>query len=338
MIVNRKELLQILDVVKPGLSSRDIVEHLGDFIFTGENVVTYNDNLFISHPLETDGSFMVAATVFHSILSKISDKEVRIIVSKDKIKVKTQNDKVEILTSQDEDFMKLIGSWYVPESDKEFKEVPDDFLRGLRLCSFSASKDETEKYLKFIFVGGDKVVSSDDVRISIYKMEDEFKGFFLLHPSVAQELVTYKVEKYFIKEPWIYFLCENSVLFCSRIVLGDYPDVTSYFEFEGLEFEMPKDISECIEKTLVIIDERFEIDKEIDVSIKKDKLTCVGKGPLGVIKSSMKLDFEVEDLSFRVNPIFLLEAMQNKDMMFKISEDRQLILFQSDNFQHLMAL
>ena len=45
MKINRKELLEVLSLIKPGLSNNEMVEQSTHFIFEAGEVYTYNDQI-----------------------------------------------------------------------------------------------------------------------------------------------------------------------------------------------------------------------------------------------------------------------------------------------------
>ena len=48
MKINKKELQEALERVKPGLASRELIEQSTSFAFMRDRVVTYNDEISIS--------------------------------------------------------------------------------------------------------------------------------------------------------------------------------------------------------------------------------------------------------------------------------------------------
>ena len=75
-VVNKSTLLDVLKKVKPGIASKDIIESMTYFFFSGEDIITYNDHISIQHPFKTNFSFFVKAKDFFSIVSKISVQEI----------------------------------------------------------------------------------------------------------------------------------------------------------------------------------------------------------------------------------------------------------------------
>ena len=77
MKINKTELQLALEKVKPGLASKEVIEQSTSFAFMGNRVVTYNDEISISHPvkgLEVMGA--VKAQALYSFLSKVKRDEI----------------------------------------------------------------------------------------------------------------------------------------------------------------------------------------------------------------------------------------------------------------------
>ena len=52
MKLNKTDLQKALEIVKPGLANKEMIEHSTSFAFIGGRVVTYNDEISLSHPVE----------------------------------------------------------------------------------------------------------------------------------------------------------------------------------------------------------------------------------------------------------------------------------------------
>ena len=52
MKTNKTKLQTALEIVKPGLANKEIIEQSTSFAFLKGKVVTYNDEVSISHPLK----------------------------------------------------------------------------------------------------------------------------------------------------------------------------------------------------------------------------------------------------------------------------------------------
>ena len=77
MKINKAELQRALEKVKPGLANRELVEQSTSFAFVRDRVITYNDEISISHPvtgLEVCGA--VKAQALYEFLNKIRREEI----------------------------------------------------------------------------------------------------------------------------------------------------------------------------------------------------------------------------------------------------------------------
>ncbi len=52
IVISKKKLQEALEIVKPGLSNNEIIEQTTSFAFIDGRVITYNDELSISCPVE----------------------------------------------------------------------------------------------------------------------------------------------------------------------------------------------------------------------------------------------------------------------------------------------
>ena len=76
MKLDRKELVEILKFLKPGLTEKAIIEHTDHIIFIDDYLITYNDTIAGVYPLQTGIMGAVSAKEFFEIVSKMSSKKI----------------------------------------------------------------------------------------------------------------------------------------------------------------------------------------------------------------------------------------------------------------------
>ena len=77
MKINKSELLKALNIVKPGLASKDMLEQTTSFAFLNGRVITYNDELSLSCPLkEIEFEGAIQAAELYAFVSKIKKEEI----------------------------------------------------------------------------------------------------------------------------------------------------------------------------------------------------------------------------------------------------------------------
>jgi hypothetical protein len=334
MKIRTKEFKDILTKVKPGLAQKGIVEQATHFVFTGEDILTYNDEISISHPLETDFECSVPSDILHGVVKDLSGKEIDLSLKGNELRISSGKTKAGIVASTDQTIMDMVDTMGLPE-DEKWHPINKEFIDGLGLCIFSASKDISFPYMTCISVGGAKLVSGDDIRISWYDLEHEIPDAFLLPAAAAVELLKFDIVEYALGTSWVFFATENDLIFCSRIVVDDYPDVEAFFDFDGEPIIISSDFKSCISVVTPMADGEFDIDKQIEVAIKDKKIKCRSDGKSGWAETFIDTKEDVPDLGFKVNPFFLSEIL---DKETKLTHAEGKILLESGKLKHLIAL
>lgn len=334
MKIKTSELKEILLKIKPGLATKGIVEQATHFIFTGVDVLTYNDQISISYPLETDFECSVPAEILYNIIKDLKGEEVSLELKDNQLLLSSGRTKAGINISTDDSIIKMVADMGVPK-DSDWKPLSEEFLEGLELCIFSASKDISRPYMTCISVEEDRLVSGDDLRISLFALNKKVPNRFLLPATSAIELIKFNVVEYSLGSAWIHFCTEDEIIFCSRIVAEEYPNVSKFFDMNGPSLKLPAEFKNSISIVAPIADGDFDIDKQIEVAIEGNKIRCRAEGVGGWAETSLDLETKIPDLGFKVNPIFLSEILDKETVM---TYEEGKILFVSGKLKHLVAL
>lgn len=333
MKIKTKELLKALKETKAGTAKKTLTQEEPTYIFTETNLLTYNDQTCIQYPFESDFQCSIPATEFYDIISKIDDKEINLKLTEDKLAIKSKSVNANLSTIQQEDILQLIQDLGI-DSIKKWKKLPEDFIEGVFLSSFSVSKDMSQPYLTCIFVDDKRIISSDNYRISRYTMKSRTRQSFLIPGDSALALSKFEVKEYSLGESWAYFRTEDNVVFATRLVNEKYVGVDDLFEFEGKKIELPEDLKKTVEAVSILAEGDFDIDKRIEVSIENKKIKCRGERDIGWMENTLPIRWKGKT-SFFINPIFFGKILEKTNKMV-IGEDRA--LFEMDNFEHLISL
>ncbi len=338
MKIKRKELLNALELIKPGLAKKQIIESEKDFIFTGVDIFTYNSQMSIFHPFETDFKCSVPSFEFYNVLKNIKEDEIEIYVSEDKLNIKSGKTKANISISNAKKILEIISSFDFNKIMDNLSPLPKRFLEGFELCLFSASKDLTKPSLSSILIKNNFVMSSDGFRISKFDMEESIEKTFYIPINSAIELIKLPVSDYYCNENFIFFATNEDVLFfCPAInpeIIYNYEDF--FDNFEGVNITLPNDLQEMINSSSIFSEGEFTTEKIIQIEILNNEIKCKGENGIGWIESSSKLDFNSnQKIDFCINPEFFSKILQYST---KMSYQKGKILFSMKNFSHLIAL
>jgi len=93
--INKSNLQKALEIVKPGLASKELIEQATSFAFINGCVITYNDEISISHPvdgLELEGA--IQAEKLYSILTKLKTDEIEVTINDKEIILQSGKSKI----------------------------------------------------------------------------------------------------------------------------------------------------------------------------------------------------------------------------------------------------
>ncbi len=339
MKINVKELQEKLSKLMPGLSGRSPIKDIKHFVFLGDEIITYNDQVCIGIPFVTEFSCSVPADELLSILSSIKEEEIDIVLENDNIKFLSLSTKAQISTMSDNQLITLIKTLDIPEEG--WKPIPEEFIKAISLCVFSTSKDMTMGVLNCVALQHNDVVSSDRFRISGYTMKESMGDIgmsSILIPAVAvKDLIKYPIVNFCVQGSWIHFQTKDGLIFSARILLDTYPNLLDFLNLQAITIEIPGELKDILDSIDIFTKEDFEIDKAIEIQINTNKLICKASNRSGWIEKTIKIDYKKEPLVFSINPIFLSQILEKTTTM-QISLDQKRALFTSGSFRHLMVL
>ena len=325
--IKRQTLVDALARLQPGLSNKDIIQGSQAFNFHGSHIITFNDLISVSVPLETGIEGAVKADDLHKLLSRITADEVELIQTEAELQVRAGR----IRAGLSLDTQKLPH----PGIENEWLDLPPQFKEATSFCQFSTSKDMTRPHLTCIHYEGVNVSSSDRFRITQFIMTEPVPVDFLLPAPAANALLKYEVTHMALDPAWIHFAdCESGLIFSARRILAELIKPDQYFEVEGDKVQLP-DLAKTLERARVMTEADTDLDLTIRVELHPSKLICRGQKEIGWIQEEIDLVYQGEPRVMLINPIFLVDILsRTKDMI--VSEN--MALFLGENFKHVMLL
>lgn len=328
--ISREKLLEGLQAVRPGLSMSKVAEEGTYVTFTGSSMSTYNEKICVVYPFETEFQCSVSADKMHKILMNVPEGEMGILLRDGKLMLTGEKFQAEFMAFSE-------SSPFVADIPRAgWKRIPSDFMEGLFLCSFSASKDMSAGELVGVRVEGTSIIASDDLRISRYTMRRGVKESFTVPASAVIEMREYAFVEYVLDPVWIYFRTRENAVFSVRRIEGEFAfDWGKYFEMDGEEVDLPQDLKKVVDTVSILTEDIFELDKVIDVKIDGMNIYCKGGGKQGCIQIETDVGEYFSGISFSINPIFFSQVLEICSSMV-VGKD--MIWLKSDKFEHVMAL
>jgi DNA polymerase III sliding clamp (beta) subunit (PCNA family) len=333
MKVQSGNFAEIINIVKPSISKYPITDQTDHFCFDTQFVYGFNDRFLINCPFVFDHKIAVPAKELTEMINTIKlEDEFDLEFKNNQLLFTTNTIKAGIKVLTELKLQDIIDSI---KCDK-WKPLKNDFIEGLKLCYFSASTDSSRGVLNGVFINNDNIISSDDFRISKFKIKSGIGESFLIDLASVQALLEFpKVEKFCLSDNWVSFKTKDNQTLHSRLLVGKYPEVDKFFNFKGTKINFPDTLKPAINDIIYFAEGETDIDKKVKVSIDKDKIVCRGEKEKGWIEKTVPFKFKGKPFEFQTNPIFFSQMISKS---LTVTVDKEAILFEMDNFKHVMSL
>ncbi len=334
MLINKTELQKSLEIVKPGLANKEIIEQATSFAFIGGRVVTYNDRISISHPvegLELEGA--IPAENFYKFLNKIKEDNIELKVEGSEIKITSGRSKAgitlqsEITLPLNEELVKK-GKW---------KDLPKNFNDCIRFVMTACTSDASDEIYTCVHVNKEGFTeASDRYRIARYEMGEEMPvKTFLLPASSAVEVTQLNPTKVSEGKGWIHFQTEEGTIISCRIVEGEFPNTNQFLQIKGTKLVLPKSIEEVLDRAMIFSKRDHILDEKIMITMEKKRFKIRAEAEEGWFEEDTNIRYEGETLSFDITP-YLLKGILSKTQECELTENK--LKFEGEGWIYITVL
>ena len=332
MKIKTKDLLEALEIVKPGLATKEQIAQTTAFAFMGDRIVTYNDEISISHPvegLEIKGA--IQAEELYSLLKKITKDEIDITLSANEIILKSGRIETGFTLHQEIklplDEIDVIGTW---------QKVPSGFLKGLKFVIPCCSKDMSNPVLTCVHINeAGFIEASDGFRLVQYALKDAEMPTFLIPAMSAIEVLKLEPSELSKTNSWVHFRSEFGTIISCRIFTDKFPNTTPHFKVKGEKITFPTSLPEVLNRAVVFSKRDHFIDENVDIDIIEDKIKVSSKSDSGWFKEILNIKYDNTPLAFSVAPQLLLGILSETS---EGTIGEKSLKFQNEDWQYISML
>lgn len=337
MEIKKKELAKILSNLKPGLAKREIIEEMTHFIFTGKRVLTFNDEILISHPFKTDFVCSISAKDMIDGLNKAKSENIKMTFEDGQLLLTCKDQDIIMNASMDDEVKNIATDVMEAADQSNWKPIAEDFTDAMYLAMFSASRDETDEAFQGICVSDEYVYSSDKLRVTQCKMKAPM-DFFVVKAPVANDLRKFKFKTYCLTENWVNFRTEEDVLFSVKKMGDEWPieDAVSFLKLEGSRFRLPDTLQPAAQDLITWAEGDMDFHKTIKFTMDNNLIVLEGRKETGLMRKRIMLEYQRDPITFLVSPVYLAAILERGATRMIIGETRA--AFKKDNMFHIMQL
>jgi len=339
MKIKKDQLKEALEIVKPGLADKEIIEQTTSFAFMGGKVITYNDEICISHPIEgIDLEGVIKAEELYKFLGKVKKDEIVVTTEENEILMKAGRARagfalmLEVLLPIDKELSKK----------DEYKKLPEKFLKAIEFATPCVSKDMTNPKLACVHLNKEGLIeATDNFRIVRYTLDKELPFETTLIPGLSMKEVL-KIEPTLVTEGegWLHFKNEQGTEISCRTLDERFVDISSVLPKtdDFIQITFPEETDEILEKAKIFSQSMSKQTNEesVSVSITDNRLLIESKSETAWFKEFVKIkDYTGEDFSFSITPYLLQDILKETSvcMLYK-----NMLKFSSEDWVYISSL
>lgn len=298
--MKRKELLDAILKVKKGIAVTDIIEQADKIIFDNDTIRSYNDEISFLVPFETGIRCAVPTKELLTYLKKGKTEDVSLSIDNGMLLVKGNRGKAGLHVNEN-----VVLPFEDLEIKSDWKTLPNDFLEGVEVASFSVSNNAITPVLNYLNVDGEYMYSCDNKRVTKYKMDSPVEDSLMIHRVMLSELIKYNAKQYALGNGWLHFKTDDGVVLSVRTTGMTYPDVNKFLDFDGIRVRLPKNTNEALDEVFVFSYNEMLNDHRIFMIFDNNTVKFKATGKNGFAEAEGITRYSGEPRTIIVNPIFL---------------------------------
>lgn len=306
--IPRKDLLNALLFVKPGIATKNAIESMKYFYFSGTSIVSYNDTISIAYPFKTTFSAFIEADKLFKVVSKLDSDTISFHMEGETLKMSSGKVNTSFSSITDKDVIDRINTVQESLKGEKRKTLPSNFTECISLCSQVAAIGDSAGTLNCLYVNGVDIISSDNVRIAHAVLKSKMDEMLIL-ASEIKSLISIEPEWYILTKSWIHFISQNGCLYSIRTTKGDYPDMLQFTKFTGVKITLPETLIKGVDLASIFTD---DTDPSINVTIKNNVCRIFKKSQGGNIDFKESIDYPSDkEINFNIIHQLLREMMSH---------------------------
>jgi len=293
-----------LAIVKPGLASKEILEQTTSFAFRDGTVVTYNDEISISHPIkEINFEGAIKAEELYGLLIRLKKEDVELEIAEESLRIQCGRVKAELRLEQEIILpkRKLKKKWGKIKNPEQFKSF-------MNLAMQTCSSDMSQPKLTCVYVTSDGgIVGADGFRVVHCQGHGSPVEDYLIPATGVREMLKINPIEVQLEKSWIHFRNEQGTILSSRRLNDSYVDQTQFDKAMKVKkkekITFPDTIEEMLDRGKVFAKRGFDFDEVIEIEISNKKI--VMRAIADDTKSSIEEDASIKcksQISFMITP------------------------------------
>ncbi|MDR2170559.1 MAG: hypothetical protein LBP59_10490 [Planctomycetaceae bacterium] len=316
--VDRSQLLADLELLKPGLTDKEVIEQSDCIAFDGASkwAYTFNENIACFVPLDLGITGAVVAEPFFKVLSKLTDATVTLEQRESELIIR--GDKVEAGIKCDPNLMLPIDI-LERSASAVWRPLPDKFATAVVIVEDCVSQSNDDFQLSSIHITDNYIESATLHQLCRVRWDFGIDGSCLVRHGHLRSILKMGVTEYSVTSNWLHFRNIHGLhIDCRRHnVSYDVPvDPIINKKRSGVDVTFPDGLRDSIETAFVFSKENMRGSDEITVTFnpERSQIEMKGEGLYGWFKSKYPVAYSGASVTFKVHPKLLLDLLGKFDI------------------------
>lgn len=337
MKINKRNLLNALEAVKPGLANKEVIEQSTSFAFLDGYVATYNDVVHLKSPVEELKGFngTIPAEELYRLLQRVSGEFINIEHQDNEIIITADKAKAGLVLQEE---IKL-PLQEVPEPETWTKIDKEEFEKALNFVIKTTSQLSHEAILNCVhFNPRGFVESSDNHRIARFTFQrTTIPNMFLLIAGSVKEALKISPTEMAVGVGWVHFRNDKVQLSC-RTYPGEFPNTDAFISVQGKSFKFPDNIDSIIDRAAVFASSTTNDNSKASITkiqLQNNTITLSSRNEVGWFEESERVRWPDEPITFHMDGDLLKDVLKkSRDCEYA----GNLLRFAGDNWVYLTTV
>lgn len=316
MLVNRVDLLQRLEMLQPGLSTKGVLDQSNCFIFANDGVATFNGEVACFQKGLDGVTGAVVASPVLSQLGKWVEDEVEVYVDDAVLRVNGARRRA---------WFNLEAEIHLPvesiEKPGEWRDLPPNFGGAIGLVESCAGKDQNKFQATCVHLHPEWVEATDNVQVARYTVRTGIERT-LVRATAIRSVASLGMVQWSQSQGWVHFRNAAGLVYSCVTYNEEYPDTSGVLVVEGAKMTFPKTLQDTIDKAEIF--SRESEGNQLTVSLLPGRLRVMGEGRTGGFSEVKDIQYEGQPMSFTIDPKMLKEIVRDHNEVY-VSEDKLVV-------------
>lgn len=325
VLVNREDLLQLLESVAPGRTDKENIEQSSCVVFQNSLAFTFNDEIACLAPTGLKEALQgaIPGKPLTELLTKIQDEEVYLEQDGEKLLLRIPDkrkpeDKVRFKSSKTT--IKLFQKIALPLEQMEYPQewIPlhEDFLDAVTAVQ-DCALNKGPFQATCLHIHPKWIEASDGLQIMRFRLPTGVENSLLVRKESIKHITALGMCELGETRQWLHFRNQNQAILSCRRFLEDFPDLTPFLKCSEQEEEitLPRQLQQALERAEILTKELGE-KALLEVSLTQNKMKITGRGALGEHTETKKVTYTGKNFAFLISPKTLIAIAKKHNQCF----------------------